>query len=74
MPVLDADDRVIGMVSERDLLPKQAHPLPERRRWWWRRRTREETRRAAGETVGHVMSTDPSPSLRSCRSPRRRGG
>jgi CBS domain-containing protein len=59
MPVLDADDRVIGMVSERDLLPKQADPLPEHHRWSWRRRTREETRRATGETVGHVMSTDP---------------
>jgi CBS domain-containing protein len=59
MPVLDADDRVIGMISERDLLSKQAHPLPERSRWWWRRRTREETSRATGETVGHVMSTNP---------------
>lgn len=59
LPVLDLDDRIIGMVSERDLLAKQAHPLPERARWWQRRRTREEIRRASGDTVGHVMSTDP---------------
>jgi CBS domain-containing protein len=59
LPVLDPDDRLIGMVSERDLLAKQAHPLPDRARWWQRRRTREEIRRAGGDTVGHVMTADP---------------
>jgi CBS domain-containing protein len=59
LPVLDPDDRLVGMVSERDLLAKQAHPLPEPVRWWQRRRTRREIRRAAGDTVGHVMTTDP---------------
>jgi CBS domain-containing protein len=63
LPVLDPDDRVIGIVSERDLLPKQANPIPRRRRWWqrlWqRRRTREDIRRAEGDTVGHVMSGYP---------------
>ena len=59
LPVLDPDDRLIGMVSERDLLSKQARPLPERRHWWQRRRTREEIRRAEGATVGHVMTGFP---------------
>ena len=59
LPVLDPDDRVVGIVSERDLLSKQAEPIPRRRRWWQRRGTREEIRRSAGETVGHVMTTDP---------------
>lgn len=58
MPVLDPDDRVIGVVSERDLLPKQAASASRPRRWWRRRRTREDTRRAAGETVGHVMTVE----------------
>lgn len=59
LPVLDAENRVIGMVSERDLLPKQAHPIPDARRWWQRRRTREQIRRAEGDTVGHVMTEHP---------------
>jgi CBS domain-containing protein len=48
------------MISERDLLAKQAHPLPDRFHWWQRLRTREEIRRAAGDTVGHVMTLDPT--------------
>jgi CBS domain-containing protein len=59
LPVPDPDERLIGMVSERDLLAKQAHPLPERARWWQRRRTRKEIRRAEADTVRHVMTTDP---------------
>lgn len=59
LPVLDPDDRVIGVVSERDLLSKQAEPVPRRPRWWQRRRAREEIRRSTGDTVGDVMSTDP---------------
>lgn len=59
LPVLDTDDRLIGMVSERDLLSKQAQPLPGERRWWQRRRVREEIRRAEGDTVGHVMTSFP---------------
>jgi CBS domain-containing protein len=59
LPVLDADDRVIGMASEGDLLPKQAHPIPGAPHWWQRRRAREETRRAAGDTVGRVMTEYP---------------
>jgi CBS domain-containing protein len=56
LPVLDPDDRVVGVVSERDLLSKQAHPLPDRDRWWRRRRARAELRRARGDTVGEVMT------------------
>lgn len=51
LSVLDADDGVIGMVSERDLLSKQARPIPDARHWWQRRRTREEIRRAEGGSV-----------------------
>lgn len=56
LPVLDPDDRVIGMVSERDLLSKQAQSVPGRPHWWQRREVREEIRRAGGDTVGHVMT------------------
>ncbi|OLT01328.1 hypothetical protein BJF90_32195 [Pseudonocardia sp. CNS-004] len=59
LPVLDPYDRLIGMVSERDLLSKQARPLPGRRRWWQPRRVQEEIRRAEGDTVGHVMTGFP---------------
>jgi CBS-domain-containing membrane protein len=56
LPVLDEDDRVIGVVSERDLLGKLGNPTPQRARWWQRRRAREEVRRATGDTVGTVMT------------------
>ncbi|MBW0119018.1 CBS domain-containing protein [Pseudonocardia abyssalis] len=59
LPVLDADDRVIGMVSERDLLSKQAQPLPRPRRWWQTRRARREIRRAEADTVAHLMTRRP---------------
>jgi CBS domain-containing protein len=59
LPVLDPYDRLIGMVSERDLLSKQARPLPGRRHWWQPHRVREEIRRAEGDTVGHVMTGFP---------------
>jgi CBS domain-containing protein len=77
LPVLDPDDRVIGMVSERDLLSKQAHPIPERRRWWRRRRARAEIRRAGGDTVGEVMTADPitiAPQLSLAEAARRMTG
>jgi CBS domain-containing protein len=57
LPVLDEDDRVLGVVSERDMLDKPGDPTPRRARWWRRRRTREEARRATGDTVGSVMTT-----------------
>jgi CBS-domain-containing membrane protein len=59
LPVLDPDDSLTGMVSERDLLSKQAQPLPGRRHWWQLHRVREEIRRAEGDTVGHVMTGFP---------------
>jgi CBS domain-containing protein len=57
LPVLDEDDRVIGVVSERDLLGKLRGPTRRRARWWQRRRTRDDLRRATGDTVGAVMTT-----------------
>jgi CBS domain-containing protein len=59
LPVVDGDGHVIGIVSERDLLPKQAHPLAPAHHWWQLPRTREEIRRAEGDTVGEIMTPDP---------------
>ncbi|GAA0939997.1 CBS domain-containing protein [Pseudonocardia zijingensis] len=56
LPVLDPADRLVGVVSERDLFSKPARPLPGRRRWWQHHRVHEETRRAEGDTVGRVMT------------------
>lgn len=57
VPVLDAQGRVTGVVSEADLLPKQefqedpmARPLPWWRRWLARDRT-------AGVTAGDLMTS-----------------
>jgi CBS domain-containing protein len=57
VPVVDADGKVLGVVSEADLLPKlnypdrvPAHPLVSRRR-------REATRRAFGDTAGELMTS-----------------
>lgn len=58
LPVLDADDRLAGIVSERDLLLKQGHQLPTRPHWYAGRRIRDDLRRAAGDTAGAVMTTD----------------
>ncbi|MEK6439058.1 CBS domain-containing protein [Pseudonocardia sp. T1-2H] len=56
LPVLDADDHLVGVVSEGDVLLKQGHQIPRRPHWWEGRRRRDTLRRAAGDTVGHVMS------------------
>jgi CBS-domain-containing membrane protein len=55
-PVIDADDRVIGVVSEADLLLKETTPaLPQgMTRLAWRLRQRS---RAEGMTAREVMST-----------------
>lgn len=58
LPVLDADDRLAGIVSERDLLLKQGHQVPTRPHWYAGRRARDDLRRAAGDTAGAVMTTD----------------
>ena len=59
LPVLDAEDRLIGVVSERDVLLKQGHQIPRRPHWWESRRARDEVRRAAGDTAGDVMTAFP---------------
>jgi len=59
LPVLDADDRLAGIVSERDVLLKQGHPIPQRTHWWQLRRARDLARRAAGDTAGDVMTRKP---------------
>ncbi|MQA79647.1 MAG: CBS domain-containing protein [Streptosporangiales bacterium] len=65
LPVVDAGLHVIGVVSEADLLPKEAYKDEVRRtrsvraflrprRWW---RDRADRRRAAGDTARVLMST-----------------
>lgn len=57
LPVLNEDDRLVGVVSERDVLLKQGHQIPRHPHWWENRRVRDEIRRAAGDTAGQVMTT-----------------
>ncbi|QNP68294.1 CBS domain-containing protein [Streptomyces roseirectus] len=55
LPVLDDDDKVLGVVSETDLMARQAAPGPERPA----RRTRAKRRQAtkvAARTAGQLMS------------------
>jgi CBS-domain-containing membrane protein len=59
LPVLDTDDWLIGVVSERDLLSEEAHPVPEDAHWWQGRAARAELRRAAGDTVDEVRTELP---------------
>jgi CBS domain-containing protein len=59
LPVLDREGRVIGIVTEGDLILRQAAPRP--RRWWHRFLADPETlaceyQKAAGTTVGEVMT------------------
>lgn len=59
LPVLAADGRVAGVVSEADLLPKEAaQEDPRARRLPWWRRWREQDQ-AAGVTAGDVMTAPP---------------
>jgi CBS domain-containing protein len=59
LPVVSDDGRLVGIVSEGDLILRQQHP---RERPWWRRffedgeQLAREYRRAMGTTVGEVMS------------------
>jgi CBS-domain-containing membrane protein len=59
LPVVDADGRVIGMVTEGDLIAGQAGP---RTRRWWQRLFADadalarDYQKAAGTTVGDVMT------------------
>jgi CBS domain-containing protein len=59
LPVLDAGGRVIGIVTEGDLILRQAAPRP---RHWWQRffadpeALAHEYQKAAGTTVGEIMT------------------
>jgi CBS-domain-containing membrane protein len=59
LPVIDAEGRVIGIVTEGDLILRQAAP---RARHWWARffadpeALARDYRKAAGTTVGEVMT------------------
>ncbi|WP_214401418.1 CBS domain-containing protein [Pseudonocardia lacus] len=59
LPVLDDDDRLIGVVSEADVILKQGHQIPRRPHWWEPMEQRDAVRRAAGDTAGRLMSTAP---------------
>ncbi|MEV3858159.1 CBS domain-containing protein [Streptomyces sp. NPDC050095] len=61
LPVIDEDEKVLGVVSETDLMYRQAEPAvpgtrPSRLRRLSRSR-RDNTRRAAARTAGALMST-----------------
>jgi CBS domain-containing protein len=60
-PVLDGDDKVIGVVSETDLLPKEALEAGYERHRGWRsaRRNRAELAKASGVTAADLMSRPP---------------
>ncbi|MEU7815220.1 CBS domain-containing protein [Pseudonocardia sp. NPDC049154] len=73
MPVLDEDDRLVGVVSERDLLLTQAAQLPRDAHWWESPARRDDLRRRAGDTVGHVMTTKVVTTVADVPSPVPRG-
>src|SRR4051812_45279622 len=62
LPVLDDDDRLIGVVSEADVVLKQGHQIPRRPHWWEPTEQREALRLAAGDTAGRLM-TSPAVSI-----------
>jgi CBS domain-containing protein len=60
LPVVDAEGRVVGVVTEADLIARQKAPSP--RSWWhWflsdPEQLAEEYRKTEGSTVGDVMTT-----------------
>jgi CBS domain-containing protein len=59
LPVLDDDDRLIGVVSAADVVLKQGHQVPRRPHWWEPPEQRAGVRRAAGDTAGRLMTTVP---------------
>jgi CBS domain-containing protein len=57
VPVLDADRRVLGVVTEADLLLKQEHPDPAANvPPVWSRRRRRERKKAAAVVAGQLMT------------------
>jgi CBS domain-containing protein len=60
VPVLDAEGRVLGVVSEADLLLKQEHPDPKVDiPLIWSSRRRLERKKAAASVAGKLMTTPP---------------
>jgi CBS domain-containing protein len=60
VPVLDADRRVLGIVTEADLLLKQEHPDPKVDvPLAWSRRRRQERTKAAAAVAAKLMTTPP---------------
>jgi CBS domain-containing protein len=57
LPVIDARDRAIGIVSEADLLLKEEHPLPGHVSRLTSRRGRAELGRAEGAVAKEVMTS-----------------
>jgi len=57
VPVADADRRVLGVVTEADLLLKQEHPDPKATvPFIWTRRRRQERAKAAAAVAGKLMT------------------
>jgi CBS domain-containing protein len=57
VPVVDDDGRVLGVVSEADLLLKEEFPDPDADiPLWWTKRRRLEREKAAGATARDLMS------------------
>jgi CBS domain-containing protein len=75
VPVLDADRRVLGVVTEADLLLKQEHPDPEAKiPPIWSRRRRRERKKAAAVVAGKLMTapaTTVSPTVTLAEAARR---
>jgi CBS domain-containing protein len=60
VPVLDADRRVLGIVTEADLLLKQEHPDPKATiPLIWTKRRRQERTKAAAAVAAKLMTTPP---------------
>jgi CBS domain-containing protein len=57
VPVVDVDRRVLGIVTEADLLLKQEHPDPKATvPFIWTRRRRQERQKAAAAVAGKLMT------------------
>lgn len=56
VPVVDPTNRVVGIVSESDLLRKEGHHPGDRLRWY-ERRARRLARKARGRTAEEVMTS-----------------
>lgn len=62
LPVVDDDDKVVGVISETDLMQRQAqavHGEPPRRRPFMSRAARTTAAKAVASTAGELMSSPP---------------